>query len=241
MVDLTIYLLCYNEEVLLPHTLKHYSTRFPNATFVIIDNESTDKSVEIAKEFGCEIYNWSTNNIANIIENLKLKDNIWKSAKTDWILIADMDEWLEITQEQLDLEDSRGITILRSRGVQIVAESDSLLLDDIDLHSLKNGYYDNNYDKIICFKRSVITDINYTRGAHKANPKGNVVFQKVPYILKHMNFLGLPWYKAKMKARFLRTDFNRNKLRCSGHYSNNDTVILDKFNRVRSATKINLI
>ena len=107
MVDLTIYILCYNEEVLLPHTLKHYSTRFPNATFVIIDNESTDKSVEIAKTAGCEIYTWQTNNMANIIENVKLKDNIWKTAKTDWVLIVDMDEWLEITQEQLDLEDSQ--------------------------------------------------------------------------------------------------------------------------------------
>ena len=71
MIDLTIYLLCYNEEVLLPHALKHYKTRFPNATFVIIDNESTDTSVEIAKTAGCEIYTWQTNNLANIIENVK--------------------------------------------------------------------------------------------------------------------------------------------------------------------------
>jgi len=240
MIDLTIYLLCYNEKVLLPHALKHYKSRFPNATIVIIDNESTDNSVEIAKNAGCEIYTWQTNNIANIIENLKLKDSIWKTAKTDWVLIADMDEWLEITEEQLAQEDAKGITILRTRGIQIVAESQSLLLDDIDLHTLRDGFLDNAFDKSLCFKRTEITDINYTRGAHKSNPKGKVVFQKVSYIMKHMNFLGLPWYSAKMKARYLRTDFNRNRLRCSGHYTNSDAVILDKFNRVLIAKKQNL-
>ena len=240
MPFITIYLLCYNEEILLPHALKHYKERFPNASFVIIDNESTDNSVEIAKSFGCEIYTWKTNNIANIVENVKLKDNIWKTATTDWVLIADMDEWLEITEEQLNQEDARGITILRNHGVQIVAESQSLLLDDIDLHTLRDGFFDNGYDKTICFKRTLITDINFTRGAHKSNPKGKVVFQKVPYIMKHMNFLGLPWYTEKMKVRFLRTEFNRIKLRCSGHYSNSDSVILSKFNNVLSITKKNL-
>jgi len=241
MIEITIYLLCYNEEVLLPHALLHYKTRFPNAKFIIIDNESSDRSVEIATAAGCEIHTWKTNNIANILENTILKNNIWKTATTDWVLIADMDEWLEITDTHLTLEDQRGITILRTRGIQIVADSQTLILDDIDLHGLRDGYIDTHFSKTICFKRTEINEINFVRGAHSSNPKGKVVFNKVPFILKHMNYLGFPWYEAKMKARYTRTEFNRDKLRCSGHYSNNIKVITDKFNTVKLQAKSNII
>ena len=241
MIGLTIYLLCYNEEVLLPQALIHYKSRFPNAKYIIIDNQSTDKSVEIALAAGCEIHTWDTKNIANIIENTILKDNIWKTAETDWVLIADMDEWLEINETQLEKENAAGVTILRTSGVQIVADSKSLTLDDIDMHSLRDGYRDKLFSKTVCFKRTEITEINYERGAHTSRPKGKVVFNKIAYNLKHMNYLGLPWYEAKMKARYLRTDFNRNKLRCSGHYSNNNKVITDRFAKVKAAAIVNII
>ena len=47
--------MCYNEELLLPYTLKHYRDRFPSAKFVLVDNYSTDRSCEIAKDNGVEI------------------------------------------------------------------------------------------------------------------------------------------------------------------------------------------
>jgi glycosyltransferase involved in cell wall biosynthesis len=239
MPPITIYLLCYNEQVLLPHTLNHYKTRFPNAKFIIVNNESTDDSVKIATEAGCEIYPWATGNISNIIKHTELKNNIWKTAETDWVIIADMDEWLELTEAQLDAEDKNGVTILRIKGIQIVSDSKSLLLDDIDLHTLKNGYYDASFDKCVCFKRSELTEMNFTRGAHKSTPLpvANRRYSKNLYYLKHMNFLGFLWYEQKMKARYARTDYNRNKLRCSGHYSNNMGIITKRFEDVTAAAK----
>ena len=55
-----IFLLCYNEERMLPHTLKHYKTNFPNAIITLFDNHSTDRSVEIAKEAGCNVAYFSS-------------------------------------------------------------------------------------------------------------------------------------------------------------------------------------
>lgn len=239
MPPITIYLLCYNEEVLLPNTIKHYRTRFPNAKFVIVNNESTDSSVKIATEAGCEIYEWPTGNISNIIKHTELKNNLWKTAETDWVIMADMDEWLEITEEQLDIESNNGVTIIRVKGIQIVAESKSLLLDDVDLHTLKNGFYDVWFDKCVCFKRSEITEMNFTRGAHKSTPLPvtNRRYSKHLYYLKHMNFLGLPWYQEKIIARYNRTNFNRYRLRCSGHYTNNIGVITERFARVINMSK----
>jgi hypothetical protein len=90
-----------------------------------------------------------------------MKNNIWKTAMTDWILIADMDEWLEITEEELANEDAAGNTMLHCRGLQIVGESVSLTLEDIDLHSLRTGFFDTAFNKHICFKKSEITEINF--------------------------------------------------------------------------------
>ena len=106
-----------------------------------------------------------------------------------------------------------------------MAESQSLTLDDLDLHSIRTGYYEVQFNKHVCFKRSEITEINFTDGAHKSNEKGNVKYGKQVYMLKHMNFMGLPWYTEKMKARFNRTHYNRSKFRCSGHYTNDPTII----------------
>lgn len=237
-MDITIYLLCYNEEVLLPNTLDHYLKRFPSATIVIIDNESTDRSVEIATARGCKIVPWNTKNESNIIEHTTLKNNIWKTALTDWVIICDMDEWAEINETDLMKEDSLGSTILHFKGTQIVAQSQSLTLDDIDLHSLKTGYFETIFNKHVCFKRTAITEMNFSRGAHASNEKGIVKYGKTVYKLKHMNFLGLPWFREKMIGRFKRTVYNRTKLRCSGHYSNQESVIVAKFNRALELAKV---
>jgi len=236
-MDITIYLLCYNEEILLPHTLDHYYKRFPKAKIIILDNMSTDLSVEIAKSRGCEVVTWDSKGEANIIIMSTLKDNVWKTATTDWVIVADMDEWAEITEEELAKEDAGGFTILHFRGVQIVGESKSLTLDDMNLHEIRTGYYETAFNKHICFKRSAITDINYTRGAHLSNEKGLVKYSKTVYKLKHMNFLGFLWYEAKMKARYDRSHYNRHAFRCSGHYSNNDAVILKNFSSIQVHVK----
>lgn len=237
-MDITIYLLCYNEEVLLPHTLDHYFKRFPRATIMIIDNQSTDRSVEIAKSRGCHVIPWDTGNESNIIKHTELKNNIWKSALTDWVIIADMDEWIEITEDQLLKEDSLGYTILHFQGIQMVGKSESLTLDDINLHELKTGYLDKLYNKHVCFKRTAITEINFSRGAHTSAEKGIVKYSKTAYKLKHMNLLGLPWFREKMIGRYKRTYYNRTKLRCSGHYTNQESVIVAKYTRAVEGSKV---
>jgi len=242
-MELTIYLFCYNEAVLLPHTLHHYKTRFPRAHIILLlDTATTDGSEAIAVAAGCEVKPWTAKNGMDSGTDIKLmtqmKNNVWKEATTDWILIADMDEWLELTEEQLAKEDAAGNTMLHCRGVQIVADSQSDLLEDLDLHSIRTGYYEIAFNKHICFKRSEITEINFTDGAHKSAERGRVQYGKQVYTLKHMNFLGLPWYSQKMKARFNRTHYNRHKFRCSGHYTNVPSVIESKWEAVKNVAKL---
>ena len=56
--DVNIFLLCYNEEILIRDAIKHYKKFIPNCIITIMDNKSTDNSVKIAKEEGCNIFSW---------------------------------------------------------------------------------------------------------------------------------------------------------------------------------------
>ena len=59
-IDIYIYILCYNEEILIENTIKHYKNNFPNSIIIILDNYSTDNSINIAKKYNCNIEKWKS-------------------------------------------------------------------------------------------------------------------------------------------------------------------------------------
>jgi hypothetical protein len=108
MVFLHLYVLCYNESILIRETIDHYQSRFPKIKITILDNESTDDSVAIATLKGCEILSWSSSGIDDN-QYIEFKNNIWKTVlpreeEDDvWIIVADMDEWI-VYQDSYSLE-----------------------------------------------------------------------------------------------------------------------------------------
>lgn len=235
-----IYLLCYNESILLPHTIKHYKTYLPNCHITVYDNMSTDNSVEIAKSLGCDIITWDSQNIINDFMYLKIKNNCWKSDKDGWVIIADMDEWLCITEEQLNKEERDGTTILNIEGYNMIGNSMLPDLSDIDLHSIDKGILWKPESKKMCFLNKHIKEINYQLGAHKCNPIGNIRYGNNIYINKHMEYLGLPFIINKMNKRYERSE-NMRKLGYCTHYTNNIKKILEIYNNyVMKSKKINL-
>jgi len=219
MVSVSIFLLCYNESVLLPHTVNHYKRYLPNCHITIYDNESTDNSVELAKSLGCSVVSWSSKNINNVHLKQNIVNNAWKEVESGWIIVADMDEWLCVTETDLEEEEQEGTTLLQVKGLQMVGTSESITLEDIDLHSIQKYQEYTMESKSLCFLRDSIYTMKYEPGAHHCKPEGILQYSQKVYLNKHMAYLGLPFIVNKMKQRYQRSA----EMRLQGmsiHYTN---------------------
>ena len=230
-MDINVFLLCFNESALLPHVIKHYKKYLPSCKITIYDNESTDNSVEIAKSHGCSVVSWSSNNILDENKQVYLRNNIWKSIKSGWIIMADLDEFLCVTEDELYKERNAGTTILQVTGYDMIGESKTTDLSDIDLQEIKK-YVVNTYEsKNLCFLRRDIKDMNYGSGSHTCNPVGHIKYSNNTYINKHMNNLGLNYLVKKMIQRYHRSHKMRN-MGMSIHYTNNISEINNRYNNL---------
>lgn len=226
---INIFLLCYNECILLPQTIYHYRYFFPSANITIYDNESTDNSVELAKSLGCNVISWNSNNMIDDLKYKDIKNNCWKNVENGWIIMADMDEWLCISEQNLKEEEEKGTTIIKTKGLDMIGESNREDLTDINLHSIIK-YIDNEFmSKKLCFHRNSIQEINYEAGAHYCSPVGNVVYSSKTYIIKHMSQLGLPFILNKTKNRYERSECMRNQ-GMAIHYTDDIEQITNNYN-----------
>ena len=223
-MDINIFLLCYNEGYLLPHTINHYKKYLPSCKITIYDNESSDNSVEIAKSLGCEVISWSSNNIHNEYIQIDLRNNIWKTVKNGWIIMADMDEFICVTEIELLEEMNNGTTILHIEGRDMIGESDTLDLTDINLQEIKKYIDHSGESKNLCFLREKITEMNYGPGSHFCDPNGEIKYSLNKYINKHMSILGLNFIINKNIKRYERNEEMR-KIGWNGHYTDNSESI----------------
>jgi glycosyltransferase involved in cell wall biosynthesis len=201
-----VFIVCYNEELLLPLTVAHYRKMFKNVEIYIIDNQSTDNSVKIAKELNCNVINLDTDNQYKEEVLAYTRNNIWKSYLDGWIIVCDMDELILVTDNDLLEEESKGTTILSIKGMQMVANSDSDILDDIDIVNINKGFHYIAYDKNLVFHRNSILNMNWNNGSHCTKPVGNIKFSEKVYFLNHYARLGLKWIYNRYQLKFIRSE-----------------------------------
>jgi len=227
-MDIHIYLLCYNESALLPHAIRHYKKNLPSCKIYIYDNESTDNSVEIAKNLGCFIIPWSSDNCINDFKYKQIKNNCWKYLKRGWVIMADMDEFLCVTEEDLAREMKLGTSVLAIRGYDIIGETETLDLSDIDLQKIQK-YVENPWEsKNLCFLREKIEEMEYGYGAHGCKPKGDVKYSSTIYINKHMKMLGLNYLTHNYTKLYERAAFMR-QYGGALHYTSDIEAIKKKY------------
>ena len=109
-MTLHVYLLCHNEEVLLPHTVAHYRRRVPGVTFTILDNESDDRSAAIARELGCAVSTFGSDGKMDDGTQRDLKNTVWREVADGWVIMADMDGiYIFFLMEILPMKQLKGL------------------------------------------------------------------------------------------------------------------------------------
>lgn len=161
----TVHTITYNEEFIIESFIKHYRKMFPDCIIKIYDNYSTDNTVKIAKTYECEVTYFDTNDKLDDDAFIRIKNNVWKNADTNWIIVCDADEFIDINQDELIEQENAGYTIIQSNGYSIVNVDDSIT----DISQMRYGFRDYGYDKYILFNKKYISEINYDYGCHAMN------------------------------------------------------------------------
>jgi len=229
---ITVYTVAFNEEVFIKFMIDHYRSRFPNCHIVVHDNESTDNTVAIAMANNCEVITYSTNNQINDSKYLEIKNNCWKKAQTDWVLICDVDELLNINESDLLAEENLGVTMISSEGYNMVN-----MEDNYDLENIKYGARCEPYDKFYLFNKKFISDINYKPGCHECKPIGKAVKSKTKYIAYHYKCIN-PDFQVERYASYAGRLSEENKKNGWGnHYLQTPEQIKGAFYAARQYVK----
>lgn len=128
---MTVYVLTYNEALMLPFFIAHYRRNFPGCRIVVYDNGSDDDTVDIAVESGCLVSFNNTNGQLDDIRYLEIKNNCWKAdlpaditlrncPAKEWVIIADCDELLDVNAADIAYEESVGTTLIKGKGYNMV-------------------------------------------------------------------------------------------------------------------------
>lgn len=226
---ITVYTIAYNEELQLQFLIDHYRSHFTNCHIVVYDNMSTDATVEIAKANKCDVISYDTNNQICDSKYLEIKNNCWKNSQTDWVLICDVDELLDINEDQLKHEEHNHTSIIKSEGYNMINMEDNL-----DFHNMSYGVRALPYDKYYLFNKKMIQEINYFPGCHQANPIGFIKLSNKTYPAYHFNFINLQLSIEKYKNYGKRLSQENIEKGWGKHYLFNEETIRAEFLDLRS-------
>jgi hypothetical protein len=205
-----VYALNWNESRLLPHFFDYYNEA---DKIFIIDNGSDDNSKELTLKYKRDWMNFNTDNTLNDTFNGFIKLHIWKNSKNlcDFVIVQDLDEFLFFPDYPGKLKlglaklKEMGVTIMNTYGYNMGCTDEyfsNILSGQYLSSTIFNGVFSEDYCKKICFDPNLITEINYTGGAHTAAPEGKVVYQPDDFkvMMLHFKSVGLEYLKARSIA-----------------------------------------
>jgi glycosyltransferase involved in cell wall biosynthesis len=169
-MKIQVHILTYNEEDILPYTLRHYS-QF--ATRIIVhDSFSTDRTREICKEYGAEVRDWDTGGVLNDDLSRELKGTAWIGTDADWVITADADELIYFPNgvtKTLEEYDRNNVHIVQPYGYEMYSENfptgSGQIYDEV-VHGARD---DRWYSKPILFAPKRITKLEFAPGAHQCH------------------------------------------------------------------------
>lgn len=203
------YILCNNEEIMLPYLMRHYS-QFSDV--IILESRSTDNTVQMAHKLGAEVwtYDWPDELNDELITDVK--NNCWRESKADWIMIVDADEFIYHQDITKDLSESR-YTVIRPRFFDMYSDK---------FPTTKKQIYDevqygieqlSPSPKMNIFRMSAIKEMKYAPGCHDADPQGLVSIDNDSEVKTlHMRYLGKEFvYERNKRHAQRRSQVNKDR------------------------------
>lgn len=167
MTDVEVHLLAFNEEEILPFTLRHYLT--VAARIVVHDARSTDGTRDIAARYGAEVRDWNTGGLLDDESARTLKNTAWRGTQADWVIVADADELIYFPQgveETLRAYAACGVAVAKPQGWEMFSETFPTGAGQIYDEVKTAAREDRWYSKPILFAPARLEDIAFTAGAH---------------------------------------------------------------------------
>lgn len=242
-MTITLYTFLYNEQEILPYFLKHYS-QYVNK-IVVYNNQSTDNSIQILndwKECEIEIREYNTDNHYDEQTLIDLKNNCWKECDSDYVIVCDMDELLYHPNLMEFIEKQPFTDYFTPNGYHMISEEIPTDYNKQIYDIIQNGVPDLQYNKNVLFKRSSISETNYSPGAHASHFVGtkSLINCGVPELkLLHYKWLS-PEYVADKHIHYgERRSQHSIKKGWGSHYGlTRDRILTDFESLKNNSTKI---
>jgi len=220
---MTFELFCpvYNEEYLIPYLVEFYKQKTNNnIIFNFYDNGSTDDTINVIKKLKCNLGVYETGGEIRDDLLLEFKNNIWKNSKSDFVIVIDCDEFIEINLDEL-----KGNTIVQCEGWNMVGDGTQNPLQ------INRGHRLVSEDKYCIFSPKDIKEINYTVGAHFCNPIGNIKKCNSFFKLYHMKAINEEYLVQKYRNSKSRLSELNKKQGWGNHYLAEENDIREGYRR----------
>jgi glycosyltransferase involved in cell wall biosynthesis len=258
---ITVLTVCYNEEQIIKDFLDHYSG-LGVSKIVVYDNKSTDNTVKICNEYGLthqnvkvEVVEYDTNGQIRDDVYLDIKNHAWKNYKSDFYIVVDCDEFLEVPLKKDSDSDDRkrlvkylatmkkGYVLPRVLGVQVVTDTFHELFDGgLSMNSdSKRCVFDDTFNKRCIFSRELVP--TYRAGCHtftvdpkdRAKLDASVLIEKQvpPLFLFHFKYVDREYVINRFREFKDRlSDFNK-KNNYGHQYTMDEKAISFKFDYLK--------
>jgi glycosyltransferase involved in cell wall biosynthesis len=220
------HILAWNEADIIPFTIKHYQKFCDKIT--VHDNYSDDGTPDIARSMGCNVREFGIRGVLDDKEYLRIKNLAWKGSTADFVIMVDCDEilWHPNMHGHLIAEQMRGTTVFNTFGVNIYANK----LPVNDWTELMEGVPNSDFSKKAMFSPN-ISSIWYEYGAHRADPRGHVIYSDNKMFLLHYRNAGGVDRLVKRHELYRKRLSKINKaFKLGSHYLQSDEERIKYFN-----------
>lgn len=164
---LEVFIISWNEEKIISDIIGWYRDRVPGCLITLMDNESTDNTVKIAEQMGCNVTYFSSNNQMDELTLMNVRNTCWKGSEAEYIIVCDADEWVDVNRDiLLRNNEEKEWDICKCFGYEMFGyEHDTP-------NTLVMGTWSAGYCKPILFKKDKVLETNFEAGSHKCNARG---------------------------------------------------------------------